>query len=157
MQEQWARQEAISEDAVQHIRVDFTVDCCEDGEQGERFRKSCDLLIACFKAKHAVKEKADYYGQTQMTMKPKNNKAKYGAFELERYNKGIQQESEEALWRFEIRHMENKNRRRKLYDPAERLKIMQEELLSLPAYYGKTMQKMDEGLIARYEEYRIGL
>jgi len=147
----WEDSASLSPDDVQHVRVDFCIDCTDEA-QAESFKKYCDLMIACFKSKHRISEKHDYYGATQMTLRPKNNKAKHGEYELELYCKSIQQENNGAEWRMEIRHMEGKSKRRKLLAPEERLRKMQEELQTLPAYYEQTLAQLNTALLQEYEK-----
>lgn len=150
----WAEHEGIPIENVRFVRVDFATDC--KSGNGDYFRKLCDMLILAFNVKHKVKAKDQYYGSTQISMEHKNNKAKWGAFEFECYNKAIQQESEGASWRLELRYVQDKRRKRDkpMESIAPMIDVIQRELRSLPDYYEKAHAVMNENLLINYHAKR---
>ncbi len=125
MQESMADHIGIPVEDFDTIRVDFTIDHMDE-ETADRFKKLCDLLITCFTVRYNIGRKHQYRGTTIMTQEAKNTKARHGQLEIEVYNKDIQQESNGALWRLEIRH--GVGTQPKPYPPHEHLQRMMEEL-----------------------------
>lgn len=153
----WARVEAVPPEAIAFSRADFAVDyCAEDG--AERFRQMCDMLILAFNIKHKVKPKDQYYGGTQTTMEHKNNKTKWGPFELECYRKDIQSENSNAQWRMEMRYTPNKKEKnRKLHrDILPMLKALRAELRTLPDYFEEAQTAMNTTLVRKFRESVVG-
>lgn len=141
MEEAWANSVNISTEDIYTIRVDFTIDHMDD-PTADRFKKYCDLLIACFTVRHKVGRKHQYRGTTIMTQEAKNTKARHGQLEIEVYNKGIQQERNGSRWRLEIRH--GVGTQPKPRPPHEHLMIMWDELKELPRFYHDACTAMNK-------------
>lgn len=76
--------------------------------------------------------------------------------ELILYNKAIQQESDGALWRFEIRFM-YEDRFKGIADkssPVEALQILSNNIWDLRQYYYEAISKLTECMIRDFKEYR---
>lgn len=140
MQESMADHIGIPVEDFDTIRVDFTIDHMDEQTAG-RFKKLCDLLIACFTVRHNIGRKHQYRGTTILTQEEKNTKAHHGQYEIEVYNKGIQQESNGALWRLEVRH--GVGTQPKAYLPHEHLQLMMEELEALPDFFSEACTTMN--------------
>lgn len=153
----WARVEGVPPEAIAFSRVDFAVDHCTE-EGADQFRQLCDMLILAFNIKHNVQPKDQYYGATQTTMEHKNNKTKWGPFELECYRKEIQKKNSGVQWRFEMRYMQSKRRQnRRLYrDILPMLDELRAELRTLPDYYEEAQRAMNTTLVKRFQESRAG-
>lgn len=147
----WARREHIPRDKVVISRIDFAINQ-NDPSEAARWKKRCDLLIACFNVMHDVGDKQQYYGSTQTTLRAKNNRTQSGIMQLEVYNKAIQQEKNGAIWRFEIRCDTSAARSAKrLKTPQELFQRMLCELAVLPDYYDATLSRMNENLLHVYQ------
>lgn len=155
--EDWARVEGVPPDAIAFSRADFAVDYCTS-EGAEQFRQLCDMLILAFNIKHNVQPKDQYYGGTQTTMEHKNNKTKWETFELECYRKEIQSKNSGIQWRFEMRYIQNKRRKkRKIYrDILPMLNELRAELRTLSDYYEAAQKAMNDTLVCKFEESRAG-
>lgn len=153
----WAQVEGVPLEAVAFSRADFAIDYCTT-EGADQFRQMCDMLILAFNVKHDVHPKNQYYGETYTTMEHKNNKAKWGPFELECYRKDIQSKSSGIQWRFEMRYIQNKRRQnRKLYrDILPMLNELRAELRTLPDYYEAAQKAMNATLVKLFQESRAG-
>lgn len=153
----WARLEAVPPEAIAFSRADFAVDYCTE-EGAERFRQLCDMLILAFNIKHDVQPKDQYYGETQTTMEHKNNKTKWGPFELECYRKEIQRKNSGVQWRLEMRYMPSKKEKnRKLHrDILPMLKALRAELRTLPDYYEEAQAAMNITLVRKFQESVAG-
>lgn len=153
----WARVEGVPPEAIAFSRADFAVDYCT-AEGAEQFRQLCDMLILAFNIKHNVQPKDQYYGETHTTMEHKNNKTKWGPFELECYRKDIQSMNSGIQWRFEMRYLQNKRRqKRKLYrDILPMLNELRAELRSLPDFYEAAQKAMNTTLVRKFQESLAG-
>lgn len=153
----WARVEGLPLEAIAFSRVDFAADYCTP-EGADRFRQLCDMLILAFNVKHDVPEKDQYYGETQTTMKHKNNKTKCAPFEIECYYKPIQKQGSPVEWRLEMRYVPSKRKKTsKLYtDILPMLKALQAELRTLPDYYEDAQKAMNTTLVRKFKESLAG-
>jgi len=150
-----ANRAGFARDDLDIMRVDFAVD--HYGEEGaDYFRKLCDLLIAAFIVKHDIPPKDQHWSETTITREPKSNKATWGAFTFERYNKAIQQPEHGATWRFELRYSRDKKHpdKEQPTEVKEMLEALIEELNSLPKFYTAAQKQMNEALLAQYDRLR---
>lgn len=152
----WGRVEVLPPEAIALSRTDFSVDYMVK-EGADDYRQMCDMLILAFNAKHDVPEKDQYYGETQTTMKHKNNKTKWGPFEIECYYKPIQTNGSPVEWRLELRYQSKMEKECKLYrDVLPMLDELRTELRTLPDYYEKAQNMMNTTLVNKFEESRAG-
>jgi len=70
----WAGQHGLVRDDIRIKRVDYALDCRRD-DDAALFKKLSDLLIACFCIHAEVDDYGSYWGESFLTMRPKNNKA----------------------------------------------------------------------------------
>lgn len=137
--------------------MDFAIDY--DAQEGaDRFRQMCDMLILAFNVKHNVSDKNQYYGGTQTTMEHKNNKTKWGPFEIECYRKCIQKQESNVQWRLELRYMQSKRRqKRRIYrDIMPMLDELRSELRTLPDYFEEAQVVMNATLADKFRENVAG-
>lgn len=154
---EWAQTQGFKRDDIDITRADFTLDCYDESA-APLFRKLCDLTIAAFIVRHEISDKHQYWGETTISRRPKNNKAVWGQIELERYNKNTQQPGHGALWRMELRYSKDTKHpdREQPEEMRGMLEALIEELNGLPAYYGAVQEQMNAALLERYEEMRQG-
>lgn len=147
---EWCKKEGLKPENVHIGRVDFAIDWrVPEGEA--HWRKLCDLLIASFNVGHGVRDKYQYYGETQITMQPKNNKSKWKNFEIERYNKQIQTGLNDIIWRLELRYHWAKDKPGRKKELPEMLAEIQNELQNLAKHYDSTLETMAHSLHGAYQ------
>lgn len=147
---EWCAKEGLNPENIHIGRVDFAIDWrITTGEA--HWRKLCDLLIATFNVGHGVKDKHQYYGETQTTMLPKNNKSKWRNFEIERYNKQIQAGGTDVIWRLELRYHWTKDAPGRRKELPEMLAEIQRELQGLVDHYENTLEGMARSLYGAYQ------
>ena len=153
----WACSAGYDRSDVDVTRVDFAMDCYDEREAA-LFRKLCDLMIVAFIVRHGIEDKHQYWGETTVSMRPKNNKAVWGQIAMERYNKALQQMSHGAIWRTELRYEKDLKHpeREQPESVREMLEALQEELRSLPAHYEEAQERVNEAMYARYCDLQDG-
>lgn len=147
----WASDARFARDDLEVTRADFALDCFAD-DDAPLFRKLCDLVIIAFCVRHGIEEKHQYWGETITTMKPKNCKAVWGQFAMERYNKGIQQSGNGAIWRMELRFIKDSKHpeREQPQTIQDMLEALADELHGLPAFYEEAQKRLNDALSAKY-------
>ena len=128
----------------QMARLDFKIDY-SNSQALDSWVKICDLLIGAFIVKHHVSEKNQYRCTTVIEGRHKSTKATWGRYELENYNKAIQQERNGNQYRFEIRCLDTNNK-----SVVAVLRGLQKELKSLEHYYKTALSEWNMVLYKRW-------
>jgi len=146
----WAEQHGFVRDDIRIKRLDYALDCFRD-DDAALFKKLCDLLIGCFSVHREVDDYGSYFGETFLTMRPKNNKAtsKKRDFVFERYAKHIESPDHGAIWRTELRYTFP---RKTTGDPLTALNKIVDELKSLPAFIEAAEDTINESMLRDYNE-----
>lgn len=155
--ESWAISTDLQRDDVKVTRADFALDCFAE-EDAAVFRKLCDLMIAAFCVRHDIECKHQYWGETIISMQPKNCKAVHGQIAMERYNKSLQQPSNGAIWRTELRFTKDTKHPEKEQPQTIQamLEALTDELCGLPAFYEEAQERLNDALFARYTALQNG-
>ena len=146
----WAEQHGFVRDDIRIKRLDYALDCHRD-DDAALFKKLCDLLIGCFSVHREVDDYGSYFGETFLTMRPKNNKAiaKKRDFVFERYSKYIESPDHGAIWRTELRYTYP---RKTTGDPLTALNKIVDELKVLPAYIEAAEAELNANLYRDFQE-----
>lgn len=154
---EWASDTKYIRDDLEIRRADFALDCFAE-DDAPMFRKLCDLLIIAFCVRHGIEDKHQYWGETIVSMKPKNSKAVWGQIAMERYNKSIQQSGNGALWRMELRFSKDTKHpeREQPQTIQDMLEALADELRGLPEFYEEAQERLNDALFARYTTLQSG-
>lgn len=125
-------------------RTDFKCDYC-DKETVDLWVKSGNLLVGAFIVKHKVTPKNQYLCTTVNGGQHKSTHATWGKFDIENYNKAIQQESNGTSYRFEMRHLQTRG-----LSVEQTLDEMQSELQGLAGYYNESLEYWNSALCAEW-------
>ena len=99
----WSFAAGIPFGDIKPLRADFKFDYI--GNEYPRWRKTADLVIEAYSAKHKPTPKNTYYGTTHIFGEHKSSKTKCGNHEMESYNKQIQNPGSPVDYRFELRSL----------------------------------------------------
>lgn len=140
---QWAASEELNRNDIDVCRIDFAVNFLKH-ETADHWCKLSDATTIAFCYTHNVKPKDQYWGHAITTMDEKNLKATWGRYEIERYNKKLQDSRNQAIWRLELRYgIDYSRNHRKAETPAQMLDKLRSEVLKLKSR--EAFDRMIEG------------